>query len=61
LLIKFVDPYLFAITSEYQATSSTFLAAHQAINQVHFEAGCNITIADLNFVFKLYGTDPSII
>ena len=48
LLIKFVEPYLLARTFLYPATFKTFLTAQPAINQVHSEAGCNITIADLN-------------
>jgi hypothetical protein len=56
LLIRLEEPYLFASTSLYQATINTFLIAPQAITHVHLEAGCTITLADLYFTFKSYGT-----
>ncbi len=53
LFIKLVDQYLFASTSLYHATINTFLIDHQAIIHVHLDAGCTITLADLNFEFTL--------
>jgi hypothetical protein len=39
LLIRFVEPYLFASTSVYPATERTLRAEPPAIIQVPFEAG----------------------
>jgi hypothetical protein len=47
LLIRLVEPYLFAKTFLYHATINTFLIAPHAIIQVPSDAGCTIILAAL--------------